>query len=149
MWVRAELRQSKQPGVLPIPQLSQPFTQRGDIRARCVTLRCTQGLGPSSSIIIKLGSHSSMLALPPCKTYFSFCMPAFLSAPTRHSDSLATESALALCFIHIFFFLWPNFLWFRRHKKMRHKGNFSQGLKPLFKQDKLCKWKKGHKIVVM
>ena len=59
---------------------------------------------------------------------------------TRHRDSLATESALSLCFIHIL--LWPNFLWFRQHKKMRHKGNFSQGLKP-FSYETNCANGKG------
>lgn len=62
------------------------------------------------------------------KTSPPFCPPALLSDSTRHRDSLATESTPSPFFIHIF--LWPNFPWFRRREKMRHKSNFSQSLKP-------------------
>lgn len=52
--------------------------------------------------------------------------PAFLSWLPCHRDSLETKKALLSCFIHIF--LEIQFLWLRQHKKMRHKGDFSQGL---------------------
>lgn len=112
--VRSELGQNKQPRVLPphccfhpIPshrtKTSEPDVSRRHLR---------EGSVPDALKVEEGGSHFSLWA-----------------RHVRGAPWQPNRRSLCVSFI---FFLWPNFLWFRQDKKMKHKSNSSQRLKPYY-----------------
>lgn len=105
LWVRSELRQHKQPGVASTPVLSPPaglYTER-----RHQSQMCHSDIYKRAwSLMVynyKSLDHTFQCSLTSMKNLSLSRHAGFSpSAPSRHRDSFATESALTLCFIHIF-----------------------------------------------